>query len=225
MAIRKETAEAEGGEARKRWLSQNLRKLMSERELKSAELARLIAKRMPGDHFNPINISHYRAGRALPRAQVLLALCEALEVGPEKLFEPPASQSDAPNSKDKVEHHALSSVDMDAIDRRVGRVASTGQILGALCDLLSVTPEQLLASIHDRAAVGGEDPRPPVLADTNASSSLVRQDVAAQRRAPPFQIADLSGGEAWVSINQSLPWPTVIKILQALKGQGHGDPE
>jgi DNA-binding Xre family transcriptional regulator len=225
VAIRRDKAEAEGGEARKRWLSQNLRKLMSERELKSAELARLIAKRMPGDHFNPINISHYRAGRALPRAQVLLALCEALEVGPEKLFEPPTSQLDAPNAKEKVEPHALSSQDMTSVDRRLGRVASTGQILGALCDLLSVTPEQLLASINAQAGMGGEDARPSVSADADASCSSVRQDVAARRRAPPFQIADLSGGEAWVSINQSLPWPTVIKILQALKGEGHGEPE
>ncbi|MBV8472770.1 MAG: helix-turn-helix domain-containing protein [Hyphomicrobiales bacterium] len=217
MAIRSERAEAEGSDARKRWLSQNLRRLMSERELKSAELARRIAKRLPGDHFNPINISHYRAGRALPRAQVLLALCEALEVGPEKLFAPPASGLDAPNAIGKGEPRALSEEDIASLDRRVGRAASSGQILGALCELLSVTPEELLASINGHVAMRGEDE--PSAASDLGSRSGAAQDVKVRRRAPPFQIADLSGGEAWVSINQSLPWPTVIKILQAMKGE------
>jgi hypothetical protein len=33
---------------------------------------------------------------------------------------------------------------------------------------------------------------------------------------------DLPGGEALLQINQRLAWPTVIRILQALKGEHSG---
>ena len=34
---------------------------------------------------------------------------------------------------------------------------------------------------------------------------------------PSFHIED-RGGNAWLQINQQLPWPTAIKILEVLKG-------
>jgi transcriptional regulator with XRE-family HTH domain len=36
---------------------------------------------------------------------------------------------------------------------------------------------------------------------------------------PQFHIEDRGGGKAWLQINQQLPWPKAIQILQVLKGE------
>jgi len=49
------------------WLVQR----MANQKLSGAELARMVQAHLPeGVHFQPSNISHYRAGRSIPRALV-----------------------------------------------------------------------------------------------------------------------------------------------------------
>ena len=148
-------------EWRKQRLSERLCELMDQKGLSGATAAKLVQDLLPGGSFNPANISHYRAGRSLPRPTVLKALSAVLEVDPEDLA--PSQASDVV---------ALAILDED----------NEG---GALQD----------------------DPSSAAEFDELALSSI-----------PEFRIKDLPGGEALLQINQRLSWPTVIRILQALKG-------
>jgi transcriptional regulator with XRE-family HTH domain len=87
-----EEAGANGGtgaltlnEQRKQRLSERLRSLMDEKGLSVSVAARLVQEQLPGLSFNAANISHYRAGRSMPRPIVLKALSAVLEVDPEEL--------------------------------------------------------------------------------------------------------------------------------------------
>lgn len=128
-------------DSRKRMLSERLRSLMDEQGLSVNELARRVQNELPGEKFNPVNLSHYRAGRSLPRPRYLTALSKAVGV--------PAG------------------------------------------DLLP--PET-----------------PPVFEEQPVER--------ANDQAPAFHVEDLADGQAWLQINQRLPWSLVLKILQALKG-------
>ena len=128
--------------ARRRALAQRMRKLMDEQGLSVTEIARRMEKELSGEKFNPVNLSHYKAGRSLPRPRYLNALSRAFGVSSEELLPPE----------------------------------------GAL-ELLDIEP------------LGVSDPQ-----------------------APAFRIEDLSDGLAWLQINQKLPWPLVLRILDALKG-------
>jgi hypothetical protein len=46
----------------------------------------------------------------------------------------------------------------------------------------------------------------------------VNQTEPAENALLPFQLKDLQNGEAYLQINQRLPWAIVLKILEALKG-------
>lgn len=70
---------------RKTIFAERLRSIMSDRNLTVTALAKLIQQRIPDRNFNPVNISHYRSGRSLPRPQVMNALVQALEVEMEDL--------------------------------------------------------------------------------------------------------------------------------------------
>src|SRR5277367_1235479 len=70
---------------RRKKLSERLRALMDEKGLSVARAARLVQERLPNGAFNSANISHYRAGRSLPRPDVLRALSAVLNVDPEDL--------------------------------------------------------------------------------------------------------------------------------------------
>lgn len=129
--------------ARKRALSASLRRLMEEQGLSVTDVAKRMERELPaGERFNAVNLSHYRAGRSLPRPRYLNALSRAFGVSADDLMPPEA-----------------------ALD--------------------------------------------------------VRDDVevaAAEQQAPAFRIEDLSDGLAWIQINQRLPWPLVLRILEAMKG-------
>jgi transcriptional regulator with XRE-family HTH domain len=71
--------------ARKALFSQRLRSLMAGKALTVTALAKAVQRQVPGGKFNQVNISHYRSGRSLPRAQIMKALAEALGVDIEEL--------------------------------------------------------------------------------------------------------------------------------------------
>lgn len=60
--------------------ARDLRRLMDERQLTVTALAELMQDRLPGKRFNPVNLSHYRSGRSVPRPEIMAALCQALGV-------------------------------------------------------------------------------------------------------------------------------------------------
>lgn len=148
---------------RKRHLAARLRALMTERGLTVAETARLIRERLDGDTFNLVNISHYRAGRSLPRPRVLKALSDVFGVDPTDLVPDPMAAPDAATTLE------------DGLNELAIKVDAAN-----FADLLSKgrMPEEL----------------------------------------PPFNLVDLPNGEAWLQINQRMPWTTVLKIIQILKG-------
>jgi transcriptional regulator with XRE-family HTH domain len=80
-------------EWRKQKLSERLRALMDKKGLSVAAAAKLVLERLPGGTFNSANISHYRAGRSLPRPTVLKALSDVLDVDPEDLAPSQASRA------------------------------------------------------------------------------------------------------------------------------------
>jgi transcriptional regulator with XRE-family HTH domain len=71
--------------ARKTLFSQRLRSLMVGKAITVTALAKAVQQQVPGGKFNQVNISHYRSGRSLPRAQIMKALAEALGVDIEEL--------------------------------------------------------------------------------------------------------------------------------------------
>jgi transcriptional regulator with XRE-family HTH domain len=156
-------------EWRKQRLSERLRALMDERGLSVAAAAKQVLQRLPGGSFNAANISHYRAGRSLPRPAVLKALSAVLDVDAEDL---------APSQANGVVTLAI--LDDD----------NHGEVVDG---------------------VSPDDPA-SALAPNGLSLSSI----------PEFHIKDLPSGEALLQINQRLSWPTVIRILQALKGQHSG---
>jgi transcriptional regulator with XRE-family HTH domain len=151
-------------EWRRRRLSERLRALMDEKGLSVTAAAKQVLERLPGDSFNPANISHYRAGRSLPRPCVLKALSAVLDVDPEDL---------APSQVSEVGAFAI----LDEDDGLEG------------------------------------------VARHEAPISALGSDGLSLNSIPAFQIKDLPGGEALLQINQRLSWTTVIRILQALKGE------
>lgn len=167
MLISQKNRASGGAEPRKEAFAKNLRKLMAERNLTVVSLGKLMEKRLPNERFNSVNISHYRAGRSLPRAQVLQALSEALGVTSEELLQGVIDEAGGPGSQDP-------SLAIEA-EREAGHPPSTlGESINALKDV------------------------------------------------PSFHVEDLPDGKAWLQINQQLSWSTVIKILQALKGEEPG---
>jgi transcriptional regulator with XRE-family HTH domain len=154
---------------RRKKLSERLRALMDEKGLSVARAARMVQERLPDGSFNSANISHYRAGRSLPRPDVLRALSAVLDVDPEDL---------APT---KANGQADSIMTVAILDPEHGH--------------------------------GAED------AAHNGPSSAGAVSARSLASVPEFHITELPGGEALLQINQRLPWPTVIRILQALKGE------
>jgi transcriptional regulator with XRE-family HTH domain len=155
---------------RRKKLSERLRTLMDEKGLSVARAARLVQERLPNGAFNSANISHYRAGRSLPRPDVLRALSAVLNVDPEDL---------APTK-------------------------ANGYANGVTTLAILDDPEQ-----EHGVKDASQDGRPSARAASGRSLGSV----------PEFHITELPGGEALLQINQRLPWPTVIRILQALKGE------
>ncbi|WP_296712642.1 helix-turn-helix domain-containing protein [Rhodoblastus sp.] len=63
---------------KKALFAERLRAVMAEKQLSVSSLAKLVQNELPGEAFNPVNISHYRAGRSMPRPRILRALTQAL---------------------------------------------------------------------------------------------------------------------------------------------------
>jgi transcriptional regulator with XRE-family HTH domain len=63
---------------KKALFAERLRAVMAEKQLSVSSLAKLVQNELPGETFNPVNISHYRAGRSMPRPRILRALTQAL---------------------------------------------------------------------------------------------------------------------------------------------------
>jgi transcriptional regulator with XRE-family HTH domain len=129
--------------ARPRAFAQRVRSLMEEQGLSVAELTRRMEQELSGEKFNPVNLSHYKAGRSMPRPRYLSALSRAFGVEPKELLPPGESQEPIESENDGGGHNA----------------------------------------------------------------------------GPAVRIEDLSDGQAWLQINQKLPWPLVLRILDALKGE------
>jgi transcriptional regulator with XRE-family HTH domain len=85
---------------------------------------------------------------------------------------------------------------------RLGRSLPRPRYLDALSAVLGIDKEELLSSAH---------PYP----EREPSSDGPSRD---GHEAPPsLNIVD-RGGSVWLQINQQLPWPVAIQILNALKG-------
>jgi transcriptional regulator with XRE-family HTH domain len=158
---------------RRKRLSERLRALMEEKGLSVATAARLVQQQLPGGSFNSANISHYRAGRSLPRPDVLRALSAVLNVEPEEL---------APSKANGQAGHSNGMMELAIVDD----------------------------GNHES---GARDSTSNVAAPAGAANGLALGSI------PEFHITDLAGGEALLQINQRLSWSTVIRILQALKGE------
>lgn len=84
----------------------------------------------------------------------------------------------------------------------------------------SVPRPRYLIALSKAVGVALEDLLP---SDETIEATQSEPDGLLAEPVPAFYIEDLSDGQAWLQINQRLPWPSVIKILQALKG-GSADP-
>ena len=157
----------------KQILSERLRALMDAKGLTVTAVSKLMIEKLEGETFNSANISHYRAGRSLPRPRILKALSEVLGVTPDELLP-------------------------------LGEIGPTTS-----------------GSAHSEAGYGVVK----FLAGNSLEFRSPPQGEVPAGAAPVFQIEDLPGGEAWLRVSLRLPWPTVIKILQVLKGEKTGDDE
>ncbi len=101
MAISPATEQDAHSALRKRLLAERLRALMAARGLTVTETARLLREQLPDKKFNPVNLSHYRAGRSIPRPRILSALSAILGVSPEELAPTAAAPTLSPGSSDK----------------------------------------------------------------------------------------------------------------------------
>ena len=182
MAILPTSQQKAPDDGRRRLLAERLRMLMADKGLTVTATARLLQERLPGKKFNSVNLSHYRAGRSVPRQRILIALSEILGVSPEELAPVNEGRATRGVPGEKQPPHELLKID--------------GEVDGP--------PER-----SEPRLIGGADhlPAPEQLNDLSFSS------------VPTFHLEDLDSGEAWLQINQRLSWPTVIKILQVLKGE------
>lgn len=46
-----------------------------------------------------------------------------------------------------------------------------------------------------------------------------RPTLSAVDRAPPIDVRDYDGNNAWLKINQAVPWPIALKVMQLIKGE------
>jgi transcriptional regulator with XRE-family HTH domain len=91
---------------------------------------------------------------------------------------------------------------------RQGRSIPRPRYLEALCRALGMRQSELLPGRGEGSAGGRANGKELVSGDSLPQSATL----------PAFDIKD-HGGTAWIQINQQLPWPVAIKILQALKGE------
>ena len=85
---------------RKLAFAERLETAMMQKGLSLAEVTRRVAELLPTGRFTRSNLSHYRSGRSLPRANVLDALSKVLEIPVDQLatesgIEPVAQQGPA----------------------------------------------------------------------------------------------------------------------------------
>jgi hypothetical protein len=88
-----------------------------------------------------------------------------------------------------------------------GRSKPRPQYLAALNAVLGEPEESLLRKTDNGSAKGGS---------TDVQSSRPMSERGAL---PPLHVED-RGGEAWLQINQQVPWPVALEVLRALKGEG-----
>jgi transcriptional regulator with XRE-family HTH domain len=122
---------------------------MIQKGLSLNDVTRRVAELLPSGRFTRSNLSHYRSGRSLPRANVLDALSKVLEIPVEEL------------------------------------TASQGGIESVLQHL----------PVND---------------------------------APALRVEDAGDGQVFIQINQRLPWPDALRVLQALRPRDFsefGDPD
>jgi hypothetical protein len=99
---------------------------MAERDLTVTATAKLVQQHLSGAPFNAVNITHYRAGRSLPRPRILRALSEALGVDPQDLAPFPTGDVENPVASigaDAVEVEASSKVSrQQTADEAIGSI-------------------------------------------------------------------------------------------------------
>jgi transcriptional regulator with XRE-family HTH domain len=93
---------------------------------------------------------------------------------------------------------------------RQGRSLPRPRYLEALSRALGVNKGELVAEASAACAGDSQQHTPP------SSAPIELPDAS-----PSFHIED-RGGNAWLQINQQLPWPTALKILEVLKGGAVG---
>lgn len=78
---------------RKKAFAKRLNALIGERALTPRTIADRMQQELDGEKFNVVNLSHYRAGRSLPRPRYLQALSRAVGVPTDDLL---MAESEAP---------------------------------------------------------------------------------------------------------------------------------
>jgi hypothetical protein len=97
---------------------------------------------------------------------------------------------------------------------RQGRSVPRPRYLDALSSALGMSRSDLVAGTP--ASPGELHLKPHLDNDRRDVQNAALSGLQASAL-PSFDIKD-QGGTAWIQINQQLPWPVAIKILQALKG-------
>ncbi|MFD0934615.1 helix-turn-helix domain-containing protein [Methylobacterium trifolii] len=118
-----------------------LRAAMRNKGLSAADLSRAIQKEIPA--FSPGNISHYLAGRSIPRTQVLNVISQMLDVG--------------------LQEYTL-------MERKLSRISYSEE--------------------------------------TDSLGNL-----------SALSVSDAGDGQAFVQINQTVPWSIAIEILKIFRGE------
>ena len=77
---------AADGTRRKKAFAKRLNALIGEQALTSKAIADRMQRELDGEKFNVVNLSHYRAGRSLPRTRYLNALSRAVGVSADVLL-------------------------------------------------------------------------------------------------------------------------------------------
>ena len=94
-----------------------------------------------------------------------------------------------------------------------GRSIPRLRYLDALSAVLGIDKRELMGQDNSPIRVNGHEKHAVV---RGQEVELVPQSEAA---APALHIED-RGGEVWLQINQQVPWPIALKMLNVLKGKG-----
>jgi transcriptional regulator with XRE-family HTH domain len=117
-------------DGKKALFAERLRAIMAEKRLSVSSLAKLVQNELPGETFNPVNISHYRAGRSMPRPRILRALTQALGASFEDIA--PATADEAFRAPPAIASEQKVPIDGPGTDPDLALLAGNDMAPGAI---------------------------------------------------------------------------------------------